>query len=290
MERCGRPIEFVSFYADVVSDALVLPNSTSKSIAYSVLEAIRQGAAEILEMEVSDLQILVFGKQGSEEVTGLLYDPMPGGSGLLDQILKRWREVVKAATAIATNCASACESSCIDCLQHFRNAFYHDSLDRHVARECFVAWGEELSMSHDIPPQLPDDKLAQKPTNDPELHLVRMLKSAGLDGFETERPIKLSGGIVTRPDVYFDVPNDHYEGVCIYLDGMSAHIHGNHETAAKDRLIREELRSKDYEVIEVMYQQLFDKVMMRQHMRRIARTILGREKAKKLDEDDSWFG
>jgi hypothetical protein len=55
-------------------------------------------------------------------------------------------------------------------------------------------------------------------------------------------------------------------------------------------VIREELRSKDYEVIEVMYQQLFDKVMMRQHMRRIGRAILGREKAKKIDEDDSWFG
>lgn len=58
----------------------------------------------------------------------------------------------------------------------------------------------------------------------------------------------------------------------------------------KDRLIREELRSKDYEVIETMYQQLFDKVMMRQHMRRIARAIFGREKAKTIEEDDSWFG
>jgi hypothetical protein len=70
---------------------------------------------------------------------------------------------------------------------------------------------------------------------------------------------------------------------------MSRHIHGNQETAAKDRLIREELRSKDYEVIEIMYQQLFDKVMMRQHMRKIAKAVLGRVKAKEVEENDAWF-
>ena len=130
-------------------------------------------------MEISDLQVLVFGKQGSEEVDGLLYDPMPGGSGLLDQILKRWSDVVKAATAIVSNCASACETSCIDCLQHFRNGFYHDSLDRHVALACFNEWGNQLTGSHVIPPELPDETLKQQPTNNPEAQLVRMLKRPG---------------------------------------------------------------------------------------------------------------
>ena len=258
-ERCGRPIEFVSFYADVISDALILSNCKSKKVAYSVLEALRQGAAEVLDMDVSDLQVLVFGKQGSEEVDGLLYDPMPGGSGLLDQLLKRWPDIVTAALLIVSDCASACESSCVDCLQHFRNAFYHDSLDRHLARQCFTDWGDELTNSHLIPSQLPDEATGQQTTNDSEARLVAMLKSASLNGFETEKSIKLSGGIVTRPDVYFDAPNDHFDGVCIYLDGMSSHIHGNQETIAKDRLIREELKNKYYEVIEIMYQQLFDK-------------------------------
>ena len=51
-DRCGRPIEFVSFYADVISDALILPDCKSKAVAYSVLEALRQGAAEVLDMEI----------------------------------------------------------------------------------------------------------------------------------------------------------------------------------------------------------------------------------------------
>ena len=118
---------------------------------------------------------------------------------------------------------------------------------------------------------------------------VALLKSAGLTNFETERPIELSGGVVTRPDVYFHEPNDQYDGVCIYLDGMSSHLHGNAQTAVKDRQIRQELLNTDFEVIEVQYQELFDKTVMRSHMRRIARAVVGKNKAKELEADDSWF-
>jgi len=116
-----------------------------------------------------------------------------------------------------------------------------------------------------------------------------MLEAAGLYGFETEKPIPISGGIVTRPDFYFHEPNEQYAGVCIYFDGMSSHIHGNSETAGKDRMIREELRNNDYEVVEIMYQQLFDKVSMNTHMRKIAKAVMGITKAKEVERDDSWF-
>jgi hypothetical protein len=72
-------------------------------------------------------------------------------------------------------------------------------------------WGDQLTGSHVIPPELPDETLKQQSTNNPEAQLIRMLKAAGLNSFETERPITLSGGIVTRPDVYFD-------GLCAALD------------------------------------------------------------------------
>jgi hypothetical protein len=288
-ERCGRPIEFVGFYAEVVSDALVLVECNSREIAYSVLEALRQGAAEVLDMGITDLQILVFGKAGSEDVDGLLFDPMPGGSGLLDQIIKRWPEVVAAAKTIVTECATACESSCVDCLQHFRNSFYHNNLNRHVAMESFREWGDQLTGSHVIPSILPDESRVKQPVNDPEVQLKAMLEAAGLCGFETEKPIPISGGIVTRPDFYFHEPNEQFAGVCIYFDGMSSHIHGNSETASRDRMIREELRNKDYEVVEIMYQQLFDKVSMRSHMKKIAKAVMGITKAREIETNDSWF-
>lgn len=288
-ERCGRPTENISFYAEVVADALVLPDCNSQEVAYSVMESLRQGAAEVLDMEISDLQVQIFGKPGIEQVDAMLYDPMPGGSGLLEQMLSHWPQIVAAARELVENCPAACETSCIDCLQHFRNSFYHEKLNRHSALECFRDWGEAIQYLHDVAPVLPDETLVQQPGNAPEQQLVALLKAAGLTQFETETPITLSGGIVTRPDVYFDEPNQLFDGVCIYLDGMSQHIHGNAQTAAKDRQIRDELRNTDYEVIEIQYQELFDKTVMRSHMRRIARAVVGKKKAKELESNDSWF-
>jgi hypothetical protein len=288
-ERCGRPIQKIAFYAEVVADSLVLPDCASKEAAYSLMEALRQGAAEVLDMEISDLQVQVFGKPGTEKYDVLLYDPMPGGSGLLEQMLAHWPAVVEHTLALVEDCPSACETSCVDCLQHFRNSFYHAELNRHTAQAFLREWGAEVRFSHTIPAVLPDETLLQKPGNPPEQQLVAMLKAAGLVNFETEKPIALSGGITTRPDIYFHAPNDQYEGVCVYLDGMSEHLHGNAVTAAKDRQIRDELLNTYYEVVAIQYQELYDKTVMRTHMRRIARAVVGRAKANEVDATDDWF-
>lgn len=289
IERCGRPIQKIAFYAEAVADALVLPDCASKEAAYSVMEALRQGAAEVLDMEISDLQVQVFGKPGSETFDALLYDPMPGGSGLLEQMISHWPAVVQRTLSLVEDCPSACDTSCVDCLQHFRNSFYHSELNRHTAQEYLREWGNAVRFSHLIPAVLPDDTQTQKPGNPPEQQLVAMLKAAGLVNFETERPIKLSGGITTRPDVYFHAPNDQYEGVCVYLDGMSEHLHGNAQTAAKDRQIRDELLNTDYEVVAIQYQEIYDKTVMRTHMRRIAKAVAGRAAARDIESSDAWF-
>lgn len=144
LERCGHPVELLSFYAEVIADALVLPDCASKEVAYSLLESLRQGAAEVLDMEISDLQVQVIAKPDSDLVDGILYDPMPGGSGLLEQLLEHWPRIVASARALVEECPSACETSCVDCLQHFRNSFYHDSLNRHTALDYYRAQGEGL--------------------------------------------------------------------------------------------------------------------------------------------------
>jgi hypothetical protein len=99
----------------------------------------------------------------------------------------------------------------------------------------------------------------------------------------------LSGGVVTRPDVYFHEPNNQFDGVCVYLDGMSEHLHGNAQTSARDRQIREELLNTDYEVVAIQYQELYDKTVMRTHMRRIAKAVVGKLKARELEATDDWF-
>src|SRR5262249_44181486 len=79
-DRCGRTVESVGFYADVVADALSLPACEGQAVAYSVLEAMRIAGTSVLDMHVEDLQILVIGHVDREEVDAFLWDPMAGGS------------------------------------------------------------------------------------------------------------------------------------------------------------------------------------------------------------------
>lgn len=288
-ERCGKKVEPVGFYADIVADALTLQGGENRSVAYSVMEALRRGAAEVLEMEVEDLQLLAAGRAGEETTDMVLYDPMPGGSGLLEQMISRWDEVVQAALSLVRDCPSACASACIDCLLDFRNAHYHRHLHRHLTTERLEAWGDRLIFSHDIPPRLPTPPPEGQPVNNPEEILRILLERAGFHSFLPQHPIDLGRPLgTTTPDFFFEDPTGHYQGVCIYLDGMSTHLHGNPQTQKRDRQIREELRARFYEVFEIPYGQLTDRDAMRRHFLRLGHILLGRERVSTLRDDPQW--
>jgi hypothetical protein len=131
---------------------------------------------------------------------------------------------------------------------------------------------------------------SQVPVNNPELTLRAMLERAGLHGYEPQRMIDLGRPLgTTTPDFFYAPRNDAYEGLCIYLDGMGRHLHGNPETRDKDRNIREELRNRGYEVIEVQFGQLTDPDAMRHHFFRVGRFLLGKDAAQRIRNDSSWY-
>jgi ATP-dependent helicase YprA (DUF1998 family) len=292
-ERCGRNVEPVGFYADVTADSLSLPTCTDEATAYSVLEALRMAATRVVDMHLEDLQILVIGHVDREEVDGLLWDPMPGGSGLLDQMLVHFSEIVDVAREIVAGCPSVCESSCVDCLQTFRNSYYHRYLLRDLARESIDHWGRTLAESHPIPPRQPaqPETEVELPVNEAETRLRHLLAAAGFaDGIRGEQ-IRLDRAVgTTTPDIIYRA--DHHEadeGVCIYLDGLSAHLHGNPETAARDREIRTWLGNNGYEVIEIAANDLYDAGAMTQHFRRLAGFLRDDQLRRNLRDDRSWF-
>ena len=103
-DRCGQEPQNLAFYADIVVDTLIIQDCPNREAAYSLAETIRMGAAQILEMEIDDLQIITFGQAGQETVDVALYDPMPGGSGLLEQILEAWIDIISQSLVIAHKC------------------------------------------------------------------------------------------------------------------------------------------------------------------------------------------
>ncbi len=289
-DRCGQPVSSVGFYADEIADALRFPDCESRREAHSLAEALRMGAADVLEMERDDLQILVIGQPGRERVDMLLYDPMSGGSGLLDQMVERWPEVVAAARRVTAECPSQCEVSCIDCLQHYRNAWAHSHLDRHAVVECIDNLGSRLSFEHELPECRPSSVGGPPPANLGEAELEQMLLRAGLPAPECQREIDLGMPFGrTIPDFFYEDPSERTDGLCIYLDGLSEAIHGNPDARRRDRKLRQELEARDYDVVEIAASELNDVEAMRGYIARIARILVGKQRARELREDTSWF-
>jgi len=292
-ERCGRAIEPVGFYADVVADALSLPACESHGVAFSVLEALRMAATRVLDMHLNDLQVLVIGHVGREDVDAILWDPMPGGSGLLDQICSRFGEIVKVAREIVEDCPTACETSCVDCLQTFRNAFYHKHLDRKLALERLDGWGPRLGVSHPIPAKQPSQEPDEgsHPVNEAERRLRHLLSAAGFEEGTRGEQVRLDRAIgTTTPDVIYRADHhDEDEGVCIYLDGLSGHLHGNRATADKDREIRSWLRNNGYDVIEIAASDLHDEGAMLKHFRKLAGYLRADEIRSSIRASTDWF-
>jgi hypothetical protein len=293
LERYGETVQDVGFYADVIADALSLQDCSHRLEAYSVAEALRMGAANVIDMEVEDLQLLCIGKPGQQEVDILIYDPMPGGSGLLEQILEKWGEVVEAALAIVQGCPSVCEQACIDCLMTYRNAYYHRHLDRRVAAEALNKWGNSLTFTHSIQAKLPNsvDTSGELPVNEAESRLLGMIQRAGFPTPAAQHPVELGKPLgKTIPDFFYDASyQDMYEGICIYLDGLSKHIHGNRETQQRDQAIREELRNREYEVIAIPFNDLLDRAAMADHFYRLGKFLVGRAEAKAKRDNLSWY-
>jgi SOS-response transcriptional repressor LexA/ribosomal protein L40E len=292
-DRCGKPIAPVGFYADVVADTVSLPACPDQTTAYSVLESLRIGATRVLDMHMEDLQILVIGHVDRADVDGLLWDPMPGGSGLLDQICGRFEEITAVARTVVEGCPSACGSSCVDCLQTFRNGYYHKYLNRTIAQERLAAWGTGLSLSHEIPMMRPSQEPADGtyPVNEAERRLDHLLQAAGFEeGIRGEQIILDRAIGTTTPDVIYRGPHHGQdEGVCIYLDGLSGHLHGNPATAEQDGRIRTWLRNHDYEVIEISASDLDDRDAMVRHFRKLAGYIGVNELRDALRANTSWF-
>jgi DEAD/DEAH box helicase/Helicase conserved C-terminal domain/MrfA Zn-binding domain len=291
LDSCAKRVEPTGFFTTAVTDLLMLPGCADTVQAHSVLEGLRIGASRVLEMELEDLQLLVLGRSGEDRVDGALYDPMPGGSGLITMMCERWGEVIDAARA-AVECPAQCTRSCIDCLQTYRNSYYHAQLDRHVAAELLDARGRELVDEGPLPARQPPapESPGRRPVNDAEQTYLAMLLAARFPTPEAQHHIPLGKPWEgTTPDFFYPGPDDELKGVCIYVDGMSVGLHGKEERRAIDLAVREEVESKGYEVLPVPAASLTDEPMMRRHFIKLARYLCAQEPEDTVRADSAWF-
>ncbi|MBW2257578.1 MAG: DUF1998 domain-containing protein, partial [Deltaproteobacteria bacterium] len=132
-----------ALHVDLYSDVLRIGPFPAASDASNLFEGIRIGARHVLDMGQTELEGLALVDDDGQYWTGL-YDPMPGGTGFLPQIVRYWRVVCRRAREVLESCPSACETSCYSCMRHFRNQFDHHVLDRHRAAALLAELGQPL--------------------------------------------------------------------------------------------------------------------------------------------------
>ena len=286
-QTCGREPGSVGFTAEAQVDGLLIHDLGSPSEAASLAEALRLGAEQVLEMEQGDLQVLLLvGEHDKQDL--FLYDPMPGGSGLLLQILQRWREVLAAAREILTACPSGCEQACYDCLKDYYNVVYHKYLDRHLAVKVLEAFDLTPLPVHTIPAVVGPDK-PPPGGNRAESRLARLLQWHHFPAPAGQQRVDLpatAGVPYTITDFFYEQPSG--ERVAVYLDGLSKGIHGNPAQKQKDMLIRDALEEMGITVVTIAASDLADPQARLLFMKRLARALGHRELAPLLEADRSW--
>ncbi|MCS6798418.1 MAG: DEAD/DEAH box helicase [Myxococcota bacterium] len=108
----------------------VRPVSFALSLGYALLG----GAAEVLDVPETDLDVVVaHGNDAAPIPPIVLYDDVPGGAGLVAQ-LEQWHVLEACLRAalrrIDGRCGCAPETSCYGCLRSYRNQFVHHELAR----------------------------------------------------------------------------------------------------------------------------------------------------------------
>lgn len=129
------------------------------------------------------------------------------------------------------------------------------------------------------------------PVNEAERRLRHLLLVADFEEGTRGEQIRLGRAIgTTTPDVIYRAAHHAPdEGVCIYLDGLSGHLHGNPATAEQDQRIRTWLRNNGYEVIEIATSDLHDEGAMTRHFRKLAGYLGSNDLRESLRADASWF-
>ena len=117
-------------------------------------------------------------------------------------------------------------------------------LDRKLAGQRLAALGDQLVHSHKIPPKVastPPGGGGAYPVNQAERRLQELLLQAGFEEGIRGEQLRLDRALgTTTPDViYRTTEHAPDEGVSIYLDGLSAHLHGNPTTAERESIAHE---------------------------------------------------
>lgn len=274
-KSCGTKPEWRGIAADAVVDGFEIGPFEERSDAVNLVEGLRIGAEQLLEMERGDLEYITVAR--GDAVLAFLYDPMPGGSGLLSQMLERWRAICDVGRSILSGCRGACADSCYECMRTYFNLPQHALLDRGRACALLESAAESLVQQYEIPPSLGAAAAEGHAHQANAERLASTLVEKGFPAPDQEQRVEIGPPYgATAPDLSYEDPGGLYR-IAIYLDGLSEGIHGNPVRAQQDKIIRGQLEAAGWDVVVIASSELDDPAVLNRHLRRIAQLLMDKE-------------
>lgn len=186
------------FIADMLVLEIALPPGASEAwnnrAARTLAEALRKTFCKLLDLDFDELVAGFRVRERQNVVDVYLYDSLSSGAGYATSLAESIEEALAETERSLSDCR--CKSACFDCLKHYRNRFYHGSLDRFEAL-ALLRWGTSAAFPE---PLAIDAQFAAL------LPLKRMLKNSGIEiSFDEAGVYAVSERGVTRVVVHPEI-------------------------------------------------------------------------------------
>lgn len=260
-----------ALHVEFTSDTIQLGPFKTHGEAANVFESVRIGARHVLDMGTTEVEGFIL----TDEKAGhwiIFYDPMPGGSGYLPQIVRYWEAICRRATGVLQKCATQCDTACYSCLKHFYNQRDHDDLNRHEAVNLLADLMQPLELEHPVPAvtmqPVPDEKKADSQA---EMDFAEVCRKRNFP-VPPAQQYRVSFDDGSHTDADWAYPD---KKVLVFIDGMSEKLHGDPRRRARDKLLRAKTRMRGFHVVEMTAEALRDEASLAVHLEELAMYLGG---------------
>jgi len=115
---------------------LSLTRNVLQDALRSLAEAFLLTASRYLDIDPSEFTTGVRLVPGTHEdqlrADIYLFDTLSGGAGYAEQAGEHLEDILASTLKLLEDCPGKCDTSCTQCLRHYLNQYYHESLDRHL--------------------------------------------------------------------------------------------------------------------------------------------------------------